>query len=472
MDIQQLNQNNQIKTSIETFIQSFWEENQELYTHKIAHEINDHQLTKLEKIGIPVKGRPIETVMDEMIQDIYKYRYYVNHPRYFGFVPGPASPLSWLGDIMTSAYNLHAGSWMSCPAANCIEQKLIHWFCNLAGYGEESGGIFVSGGSIANMTALIAARDKILPADKLSLGVAYVSDQTHSSVTKGLRMIGIPNHRIRKIRTDSSFRMDPSQLELAIQSDSSNGFIPFVVIATAGTTNTGSIDPLEEISNICQKYHLWMHVDGAYGASILLSKKYKHLLKGIEYSDSISWDAHKWLFQTYGCSMVLIKDKKNLLNSFSTHPEYLNDLEMEQEDKNAWDMGIELTRPARSLKLWLTIQVLGCDALGNAIEHGFQLAQWAEEELRKERVIEIISPAQLAIVTFRYAPNHLTEKQRDQLNQNISKKMLEDGYAGIFTTELNGKKVLRICCIHPDTTKMDILHTVSLLNHYYKSLSK
>lgn len=470
MDIQQMNQNDQIKSVVETFIQKFWKENQELYRRKIVHEINDHQLAKLSTIEIPAKGRSVETVMNEMIEDIYKYRYYANHPRYLGFVPGPASLLSWLGDIMTSAYNLHAGSWINCPAASCIEQKLIHWFCNLAGYGEESGGTFVSGGSIANMTALIAARDKILSEDQLSLGVAYVSDQTHSSVTKGLRMIGIPNSRIRQIPTDYSFRMDPSQLELAIQSDYSNGLIPFVVIASAGTTNTGSIDPLEAISAICQTYHLWMHVDGAYGASILLTKQYKHLLKGIEYSDSISWDAHKWLFQTYGCSMILIKNKKNLLNSFSTHPEYLNDLEIENDSMNTWDMGIELTRPARGLKLWLTMQVLGCDVLSTAIEHGFQLAQWAEEELKKEKDVEIISPAQLAIVTFRYAPCNITEKQKDQLNQNISKKMLENGYAGIFTTELNGKKVLRICSIHPDTTKSDIIHIVSLLNHYCKDL--
>jgi len=154
---------------------------------------------------------------------------------------------------------------------------------------------------MANLTAVTAARDKILPEEAQHLGIAYISEQTHSSIAKGLHVIGIPDSRIRKISVDANFKMDTEQLISSIQQDVNKGFVPFVVIATAGTTNTGSIDPLEKIASICQQYGLWMHVDGAFGASILLSEKYRHLLKGIELSDSISWDAHKWLFQTFAC---------------------------------------------------------------------------------------------------------------------------------------------------------------------------
>lgn len=470
MEIQEVIINPETEQVMGKFIQKFWTDKQELAANRIIHEISDNQIEKLRKIGIPTEGRSVEIVMNEMVEDIYKYRHSVNHPRYLGFVPGPASSLSWLGDVMTSAYNLHAGSWGSCPAASCIEQELINWFCNQAGYTQQPGGIFVSGGSMANMTALTVARDKILSDDTQHLGVAYVSDQTHSSVAKGLRIIGISNSRIRKIPTDSYFRMDMEQLNSAIQADIATGLVPFVVIASAGTTNTGSIDPLEEIAVLCKNYGLWMHVDGAYGASVLLAKKYKHLLKGIELSDSISWDAHKWLFQTYGCGMVLVKNKIDLINSFSTQPEYLKDLESEKDCLNAWDMGMELTRPARGLKLWLTMQVLGCDTLSDAIEHGFKIAERAEEELKQNKDIEIVSHAQLAIVNFRYSPDSMTEEQKDGLNQQISKKMLEDGYAGIFTTQINGKKVLRICAIHPDTTEADIHNTICLLNRYYKEV--
>ncbi len=461
-------QNNAIDHMVNQFLQRLWANQKSRSTDRIAHGITAEQLKELKKIGIQSEGRSVEAVANEMIEKIYPYGNNCSHPRFFGFIPAAPSPLSWLGDVMTSAYNLHAGSWVNCPAASLIEQELIGWLCGQAGYPEKSGGTFVSGGSMANMTAMTAARDKLLAEDQLHLGVAYVSSQTHSSVAKGLRIIGIPNSRVRKISTGADFRMDMEQLKSAVQSDITAGLIPFLVIATAGTTNTGSIDPLEEIADLCQSFNLWMHVDGAYGASVLLTKKYKHLLKGIERSDSISWDAHKWLVQTFGCGIVLIKDKKDLVNSFSTQPEYLKDLVAEDHCINPWDIGMELTRPARGLKLWFTIQVLGLDALSAAIEHGFLLAKWAEEELQKNEEIEIISHAQLSIVNFRYAPCGLSEAEKDELNLQVSKRMLEDGYAGIFTTILNGKKVLRICALHPDTKEDEIRSTVKRMNQYYK----
>ncbi|GAA4653856.1 aspartate aminotransferase family protein [Anaerocolumna aminovalerica] len=458
--------NNQIQRAAEDFVQMFCAEKGELAAHKIIHEADDSQIAKLKKIGIPAKGCSIEKAVTEMMEEVYKYRASSNHPRFFGFVPGPASMISWLGDIMTGAYNIHAGSWATSPGASCIEQELISWLCGQAGYTEKSGGLFVSGGSMANMTALTAARDTMLKEETQHLGVAYVSDQTHSSVAKGLRIIGISNTRIRKIPTDPWFRMDIEQLKKAIEADRGEGLIPFVVIASAGTTNTGSVDPLPEIASLCQNNGIWMHVDGAYGASVLLTKKYKYRLKGIEAADSISWDAHKWLFQTYGCGMVLVKDKTNLINTFNAHPEYLKDLETKENQVNYGDMGMELTRPTRGLKLWLTLQVMGSDAMGAAIEHGFQLAEWAEDELKKKKDWEIVSHAQLAIVNFRFAPSGITEEQTDELNQKISKAIINNGYAGVFTTELNGKKVLRICAIHPDTTESDMRNTICLLNEY------
>lgn len=323
---------------------------------------------------------------------------------------------------------------------------------------------------MANITALTAARDCKLNDENLHLGVAYVSDQTHSSVAKGLRIIGIPNSRIRSVATNSAFQMDTDMLKEMIAKDKENGLIPFVVIGTAGTTNTGSIDPLEEIADICANNNMWFHIDGAYGASVLLSPKYKHLLKGTELADSISWDAHKWLFQTYGCAMVLVKDIKHLFHSFHVNPEYLKDVEGDMEHINTWDIGMELTRPARGLKLWLTLQVLGTRLIGSAIEHGFQLAEWAEEALNELDNWEVISKAQLAMLNFRYAADDLTDEQMDLLNEKVSEKIVESGYAAVFTTILNGKKVLRICALHPETTRDDMRTTIHLLDTYAREL--
>ncbi len=174
---------------------------------------------------------------------------------------------------------------------------------------------------MANLTALTAARDaKLAPQDR-GRAVAYLSDQTHSSVAKALHIIGFCQEQIRILPSDAAFRMDTGALEMAVKKDLAAGRRPFAVVATAGTTNTGSIDPLEEIADICRRFDLWMHVDGAYGASLLLSGQGRRLLSGIALSDSISWDAHKWMMQTYGCSVVLVREQKNLLRSFATHPE-------------------------------------------------------------------------------------------------------------------------------------------------------
>ena len=460
----------QLEAEIKHFVHDFCLDKHDIHTQQVIWEAPEGQMDKVKAWDIPKDGRNAKEVVEKMMLDVYQYRGDSNHPRFFGFVPGPASSISWLGDIMTSAYNIHAGGSKLAPMVNCIEQKLLRWLCDQVGFGAQAGGVFVSGGSMANITALTAARDNKLDDETLHLGVAYISDQTHSSVAKGLRIIGIPNKRIRKIPTNPDFTIRTDLLEEQIQKDSKDGLIPFVIIGTAGTTNTGSIDPLKELSDIAKRYQMWFHIDGAYGASILLSPKYKHLLEGAELADSISWDAHKWLYQTYGCAMVLVNDVQHLFHSFHVNPEYLKDIEGDLEHINTWDIGMELTRPARGLKLWLTLQILGIDLIGSAIEHGFQLADWAEEAVRELPDWEIVSPSQLAMVNFRFAPKGLSKEQTDTLNEQISKKILDNGYAAVFTTVLHGQTVLRICALHPEAEKEDMYETIRLLDTFGKEL--
>ena len=240
----------QLEDAVQDFVHDFCLEKHEIRTQPVIQEAGDLQFEKIKKISIPEKGRPVKEVIREMQNEIFRYSGNPNHPRFFGFVPGPASCVSWLGDVMTSAYNIHAGGTQMAPAVNCAEQQVVRWLADQAGFGEKAGGIFVSGGSMANITALTAARDRKLNEDNFNRGVAYVSDQTHSCVAKGLRIIGISDKRIRVIPTDQHFRMDMAELEKAVQKDVEDGYIPFAVIGTAGTTNTGSIDPLEEIAAI------------------------------------------------------------------------------------------------------------------------------------------------------------------------------------------------------------------------------
>ena len=468
----------QLESEIQKFVHDFCTEKHNIHNEKVIFEAPEGQADVIRNIGISKDGRDASEVIKEMMDEVYQYRGDPNHPRFFGFVPGPASNISWLGDIMTSAYNIHAGGSRLAPMVNCIEQELIKWLCSKAGFSSRAGGVFVSGGSMANITALIAARDDKLTEETLHKGVAYISDQTHSSVPKGLRIIGVSNNRIRVIPTHDNFTMNMDLLEEAIKKDKEAGMIPFVVVGTAGTTNTGSIDPFYAISDICKKYNMWFHVDGAYGASILLSEKYSKLLDGIQLADSISWDAHKWLYQTYGCAMVLAKDIKTLYNSFHVSAEYLKDVEVEgdRDNINSWDIGMELTRPARGLKLWLTLQILGTDLISSAIEHGFELAEYAQEAVLELENWEIVSPSQLAMVNIRYAPKGLSKEKTDQLNEMISAKLLETGYAAVFTTILHDKTVLRMCSLHPEAEKEDMVKTIKLMDQIaqdlYKEISK
>ena len=412
---------------------------------------------------LPSAGRPAEEVFEE-IKAICSSGALVQHPRCFACVPSPVSPYSWMGDLMTGAFDHHAGCWANAPGAGRIERRLVEWMGSLAGYPDTCGGLFVSGGSMANLTALTAARDAKLMPQERKAAVAYLSDQTHSSVARALHIIGFCPEQIRILPSDAAFRMDTDALERTIRKDLAAGLRPFAVVATAGTTNTGSIDPLEKIAGICRRFDLWMHVDGAYGASLLLSGQGRLLLSGIELSDSISWDAHKWMMQTYGCSVVLVRDQKALLRSFSTHPEYLEDAKTEGSLPDFWDLGPELTRPARALKLWTTLQIVGTDRFGEMIDHGCRMAEFAQEEILKYPGWEIVSPAGQGVVCFRYAPKGLSDQECDALNVQLARELSDTGYAQILTTQLNGKKVLRMCTPNPETDEEDIRCTIALLN--------
>lgn len=420
-------------------------------------------LERVRRQAIPASGRPLREVYEELLRDVYSQTLLAQHPRSFSCIPSSASLLSWAGDVMTGAFNPHDSCRLNAPAIALIEEKLIRWLCGLAGYPAEGGGLFVSGASIANLTALTAARDAKLTWEERSRAVIYVSDQTHASVSKGLHIIGFDRSQIRVIPTDAEFRMEAECLERAAAEDAAAGKRPFAVVASAGSTYTGSIDPLPEIARLCRKHDMWMHVDGAYGASALLSERQRAALRGIGRSDSLSWDAHKWMMQTYGCGMVLVRERAALLRSFAAHPEYLRDSEADGDGVEFWDLGPELTRPARCVKLWLTLQAMGAAKMGEAVDHSCSLARLAEREISKLPDWEIVSPAQLGIVNFRYAPAGMPERELDRRNQDISKEMVSGGFAHMFTTELRGRKVLRICAIHPQTTEGDILETVRRL---------
>jgi L-2,4-diaminobutyrate decarboxylase len=410
----------------------------------------------------------------EDAREIFSFRQRVNHPKFLAFIPSAPSPVSWLGDLINSAFNSFAGSWMGGSGVSTVELSLVAWLAEQIGLPPSAGGTFVSGASTANLSGLVLARDQILGQDRDSLVKAriYISDQAHFCIMKALRILGFDAQQVRVIPSDAEFRMDINELRKSIDSDLTHNLKPFLIVASCGTTNTGSIDPLIPISKITSANNMWLHVDAAYAASVALVPAYRHLLAGLERADSVAWDAHKWLFQTYGCGIVLARDKAHLLKSFSQSAEYVRGLDGDEEMPNLWNYGIELTRPARHMRLWFTLQVLGVENISQMIKHGIILAEKTELELRQRPGWEILTPAFLSILNFRYSLPGLSEKDVEDVNKLISREMIERNKAVIMTTRLKGILCLRICVNNPRTTPGDIKEVIADLDRIATEICK
>ncbi|MCR5797744.1 MAG: aminotransferase class I/II-fold pyridoxal phosphate-dependent enzyme [Eubacterium sp.] len=444
------------------------EKNSQIRELPIFDKPDQETLDKIIGWDIPAKGREVRDISDELIDNVFEKAMVLQHPRFFSFVSTAVSPYSIAGSLLSDIYNVNAGSWELAPGAGLIEEKLIKWMGGLAGYdGDNIGGVFLSGGSMANMSALVAARDSRLSPEEFPEGVVYFSDQTHSSVEKGLRIIGFREDQVVKIPTDDEFKVRVDLMEEAIERDLAAGKKPFAIVGNLGTTNTGTIDPLEKLGEMAKKYDLWFHVDGAFGGSILVSPIRRNLAKGISMSDSFSWDTHKWLMQVYSCSSLIVKDKSNLFKSFTEHPEYLADVSS-SEHGDGWDLGPEMSRPARAIKLWYTLQATGTDLLEELIEYSFYNASLVEKELSKRPNWKIISHSSCGTVNFRYEPEGMSEEDVDVLTDRISKAIIGSGFAFIVTTTLKGHKTLRMCTINANTTEEDIRKTVELLDELAK----
>ncbi|KAF5591777.1 l diaminobutyrate decarboxylase [Fusarium pseudoanthophilum] len=435
---------------------------------RVAKETNVSQLKDLSTPGV---AHSVEAAIEDVFT-ISDFRMRMNHPKAFCFIPAPVSPLSWIGDCLSSAFNSFAGSRLQGSGVAVVEQTLLQWLSAKVGLPETSGGIFVSGGSMANMSGMVLARDCILEPDTEHLGVAYLSDQTHHSVKKALRIIGIRRSQIRVVPTNGCFQIDVNALKDAIKADRDAGLKPFVIIATCGTTNTGSIDPLEALAQVRDEENIWLHIDGAYGASASLAATRSSVTNGLGLADSISWDAHKWLFQTYSCSLILVGNRINLAKVFVNDGDYLRDALDDEEMPNFWNLGMELTRPSRALKLWFTLRVLGVERFGKMIDHGFHLAEIAAAEILKLSDWELTSRASMAIVTFRYAPAEKTEAELDELNTAISKHLVENNIGLILTTKLRGRVVLRICSISPVLSGGEMAEVIQQADKVAQLISK
>ena len=420
----------------------------------------------------PNHAMPANEVLDFVMQNVIPHSNLTTHPKAFSFVPGPSNFISTLADTLATGFNIFSGGWIVSPAAAELEIVTMNWLLKMFNFPvQKGGGIFTSGGSMANLTALVTAR-RIKCGDDFSKAIIYLSDQAHSSNIKAIRVLGFKKEQIRIIPTDLEFKISFNKLKNAIAKDRLEGKQPFCIIASAGTTNTGTVDPLDDIADICEKENLWMHVDGAYGGAAILSKKGARILRGIERADSLTVDPHKWFYQPYEIGCLLVKDSSWLSNTFSEKPEYLRDIEGNESEINFYDYGIQLTRRFRALKFYMSIKTYGLDAFKKAVTYNIELAEETEDLLRKSKNWEVISPATLAVINFRYNPIslNLSEPELDTLNQEISARVVKSKEALLVTTVLQNQVVLRMCLINPKTTMEHIKETFLQCNTFAKEI--
>ncbi|WP_395626996.1 pyridoxal phosphate-dependent decarboxylase family protein [Daejeonella sp.] len=454
------------------------------FGYKVVDAIVDHFETQDQKLPvatasrkeidalfmeeIPEKPMAPDDVLNFVLENVMANSNVMTHPKAYAFVPGPSNYISVMSDTLATGFNIFSAGWVGSPAAVGIEINTLNWMLKLFNFPvKKGGGIFTSGGSMANLTALATAR-KVKCGEDFSKAIIYLSDQAHSSNIKAINILGFKKEQIRIIPTDIEFKFSINKLKNAIAKDKIEGLQPFCLIASSGTTNTGSVDPLEELSLICKAENIWLHVDGAYGAAAILSKNGKKLLKGIEKADSLTVDPHKWLFQPYEIGCLLVQNHKWLKSTFTEKPVYLRDIEGNQSEINFYDHGIELTRHFRALKFYMSIKTFGLQAFRKAIDYSIVLAEEVEEQLRASNKWEVVSPATLAIINFRYNPvsEKLSERKLDAMNQKISAKMMASGEALLVTTILQGHVVLRMCLINPRTTLKDVQETLILCEKF------
>jgi aromatic-L-amino-acid decarboxylase len=391
----------------------------------------------------------IEELLETLAEDALAHMQHGAHPRFFTRVPSPASFAGILGEWLALGYNAIASSWAGGSGPSQLELVVLEWIRQLLGMPAQTEGVLVSGGSLGNLTALAAARSAGYS------GRAYISDQTHASVRRALGMLGLGAEEIVLVPATDRHRWSGEELEAAILAEDRGRAI---VIATAGTTNTGAVDRLDALADVCRERDLWLHVDGAYGAPAAFCEAGRAALQGIERADSLTLDPHKWLFQPYDIGCVLVRRAGALQACYGIDPEYLRDVRsLDAERVDLRDRGPELSRRARAAKLWLTLRAHGAGAIREAIARSIALAEAAQARLEQDPYWELVTPAQLGIVTFAAVglsgPEHLERARR----------LTASGFAAVSCTELGGRTVYRLCLINPRTTLDEVQETLRRL---------
>jgi glutamate/tyrosine decarboxylase-like PLP-dependent enzyme len=423
----------------------------------------------------PEMGQDFTRVLAEYQAKVSPYAMRIDHPRFFAFIPAGPTFYSVLGELLACGTNPFAAVWLEACGPTQVELIVLDWFKEFLGYPAAASGILTSGGSDANLHALVVARDQ-LALESRDRAVLYMSELRHWSVDRAAKVIGLRPDQVCPVPADSALRLTASNLRQCIAKDRAAGRIPWLVVANGGATSSGTVDSLKELGAICREERLWFHVDAAYGWAAVLQPEGRNALEGIEQADSITLDPHKWLAQTFEVGCVLIRNGRALIDTFAVHPDYMQDVTPGNEEVNFADQGIALTRRFRALKIWLSIKVLGVAWFRELIERSCHLAELAEALIEREPQMEIQSHRQLSVVCFRFVPRNLADEKSmpidlDKLNLAIVDEVRQTGRVFISSTRLRERVALRLCFVNWRTTAADVEEALELIESTGRRLS-
>jgi glutamate/tyrosine decarboxylase-like PLP-dependent enzyme len=413
------------------------------------------------RISAPPAEQPVafDALLEELQSEVFPYAVREPHPGFMAYVPGCPTFPAVLGDWLASGYNFFAGVWPVAEGPNAVELAVLEWFRQWIGMPVGTGGLLTNGGSGATLTAMVAARHHVVGDDSTRLAqlTVYTSDQAHSAALRAAWIAGVPRPQVRVLPTDDEYRLRPSDVRRAIHEDRAAGLIPLAVVVSAGTTNTGAIDPLDEIADLCAAEQVWLHADAAYGGFAALTARGARMLTGLGRCDSVALDPHKWLFVPFECGSLLVREPERLRAAFQVLPDYLRDVAAGENGVNFADYGEQLTRQSRALKVWLGVRYFGLAAIRAEIDRAMDLAVHAESVVRREPLLEVMASAQLGVVCFRVHPEGVDEQAAlDGLNERVNAAVGAGGRYLISSTRLRGVFTLRMCILGFRTTTADV----------------
>ena len=419
--------------------------------------------------GLPEEGSDAAELLDEASRLLFDHSLFNGHPRFFGYITSSPAPIGMLGDLLAAAVNANVGSWRLGPMATEIEAQTVRWIAELVGYPTTCGGLLVSGGNMANMVPLFAARTAAAGWDIRATGVAgqdarrlrvYASAEAHTWLQKGTDLAGLGTDGIRWIPTDDELRLDVGALRAALSRDRAAGDVPLMIVATAGSVSTGAVDPIREIAALCRDERVWLHVDGAYGALAARVPGVPEDLGALAFADSVAVDPHKWLYAPLEAGCVLVRDAELLRAAFSYHPPYYH---FAGEVTNYVDYGPQNSRGFRALKVWLGLRQAGRRGYERMIGDDIRLSEELHAAAARHPEIETFTQA-LSISTFRYVPRELrgdvgsqaTEDYLNRLNGALLERIQSSGEAFVSNAVIRGRYVLRACIVNFNTTPADV----------------